>query len=56
MTEFLSANIGTIVAALIVLLIVFLAVRVLVREKKKGQCSCGGNCGSCAMSGVCHKK
>ena len=56
MLEFLSANIGTIIVAAILLVIVFFAVRAIVREKKKGQCSCGCNCGSCAMSGVCHKK
>lgn len=38
---------GTLFVALIVLTVVFLVVRVLIRDKKAGKSSCGGNCGAC---------
>lgn len=30
----------------------------MIRNKKKGKnsCSCGGSCGGCAMSGMCHSQ
>ena len=39
----------TIIAALIVLVIVFLAVRSIVRKRKRGDCGCG--CEHCAGCG-----
>ncbi len=56
MLGFLTANIGTIVVAAVLAVIMFFAVRSVIKGKKKGRCSCGGNCGSCAMGSVCHKK
>ena len=60
MFEWISANIGTIIAIVIVALIVAAAVFVLVRDKKRGKSifgsSCGGGCANCPMHGSCHKK
>ena len=50
MIEFLVNNIGTIVIAAMVLAVLCFAVRSIIKDKKKGQCSCGGNCGSCGMN------
>ncbi len=56
MLGFLSANIGTIVVSVVLLVIVFLAVRSMIVAKKKGKSTCGCGCANCAMSGTCHKK
>lgn len=55
MISFISNNIGTIIAFVIILAIVIMAFGVLVKDKKKGKSSCGCNCAHCAMAGSCHK-
>ena len=30
-------------------------VRSLVKDRKQGKSSCGGNCGHCPMGGSCHE-
>ncbi len=54
MIHWIISNIATIIICLVVLAVVALAVFVLVRDKKQGKSSCGGNCGCCPMSGSCH--
>ena len=49
MLEFLAANLSTILISIVLLAIVVLISIHLVREKKRGQSSCG-----CAMHGSCH--
>ena len=56
MTIWLSSNLGNIVVVLILLTVVFFAVRTIVRDRRSGKSSCGCNCGGCAMSGSCHQK
>ena len=56
MLSWLSANIGTVLIVIHLLLIVIGIVVKLRRDKKKGVSSCGGNCAHCAMSGTCHRK
>jgi hypothetical protein len=56
MFEWISQNIGTIVAALLVAAAAAGAVILLVREKKKGKHSCGCGCANCPMAGKCHQK
>ena len=41
-------------AALVV--VVGLIVFSLIRDKRRGKSSCGGNCAHCAMAGACHEK
>jgi len=44
-----------IVAAVIaVIFIAIVAGEIRKRKSGKGGCSCGGSCGGCAMSGMCH--
>ena len=55
MLQFLQANWGTIVALLAVVLLVFLAVRRMVKDKKAGIGACGQKCSHCPkmQSGDC---
>ncbi len=41
-------NLATLITGIIVLLIVVLAIRSLIRERRSGKCSCG--CSSCSGS------
>ncbi len=45
---------GTVLVVLILLIIVALAVRSIVKDKKAGKSTCGNNCCKCPMSGQCH--
>ncbi|MBR5967177.1 MAG: FeoB-associated Cys-rich membrane protein [Lachnospiraceae bacterium] len=56
MAEWFAENIGTIVIAMSLIIAAAFAVRSIIVRKKKGQCSCGCDCGTCAMSGKCHSK
>ncbi len=47
MIEWLYENWGSIVAMAVVILMVLLAVRSMINDKKAGKSSCGGNCGAC---------
>ena len=53
MLAWLSANLINIVLVAAVALIVALLIRGLVRDKKAGKSSCGGNCASCGACGGC---
>ena len=56
MFSWITANIGTIVVALILLFFVGLIAGFAIKNKKKGRypgCSCG--CGGCAMEDRCHR-
>jgi len=55
MWTWLAANWATILISLILIGVVAAIVAGLVRDKKKGRSSCGGNCGHCPMGGSCHK-
>lgn len=54
MQGWLWSNLGTILIGAAVLLVAVLIVRYLVKSKKQGKSSCGGNCAGCTMCGVCH--
>ena len=55
MLQWICENIGTIVVGLILLAVVILVVRIMMRDKKQGKSSCGGNCASCGGCSGCHK-
>ena len=55
MAAWLSANAGTFIAIVILILIVASIVSSLIRDKKKGNSSCGCGCANCALAGKCHK-
>ena len=44
MFEWLAANIGTIIVALIVIAVIAFVVFRMVKDKKEGKSSCGANC------------
>ena len=56
MLDWFAANLGTILISLVLLVLVFLIVRYLLRQKKSGTSSCGCNCAHCALHGQCHKQ
>lgn len=45
---------GTVIVSAVLLAVIFIAVRTLIKDKKKGKSSCGSGCASCAMNGKCH--
>ena len=55
MFTWISANIGTILICLVLIVIVAAIIRSLIRDKKRGKSSCGAGCAHCAMSGSCHR-
>ncbi|MBO4478297.1 MAG: FeoB-associated Cys-rich membrane protein [Lachnospiraceae bacterium] len=54
MLLWLENNLGTIVVAAILVLIVGLVIRGLILDRRAGKTSCGSNCGGCALAGKCH--
>lgn len=55
MFTFLINNAGTILIGLVLILIVGLVIRGMIRDKKAGKSSCGGNCGACGgCAAACH--
>lgn len=56
MFAWISENLLTVITIAAVALMIFFAVRQLVKDRKKGCHSCGGSCGSCPMCGSCGKK
>ena len=55
MGAWLSSNLGTILVAAVILLIVAAVICKMLKDKKNGRSSCGCGCENCAMSGTCHK-
>ncbi|MFR9214982.1 MAG: FeoB-associated Cys-rich membrane protein [Ruthenibacterium sp.] len=51
-------NLPTIILGLIVLAVFVAIVAGGIRKRRRGghSCSCGGGCGGCACSGMCHPK
>ena len=45
---------GTAVVGIALAGIVALIIRKMIRDKKNGKSLCGGNCGGCSCSGMCH--
>ena len=56
MLQWISMNIGTILISLVLVAVVGLIIRSMIRQKKQGKSSCGGNCAACAACGACHRK
>ncbi len=55
MLIWLSANWINIVLVAVLVLIVTLLIRGMIRDKKAGKSSCGGNCASCGACSGCPK-
>ena len=56
MLDWIAANLATILICALLIVIVFLIVRYLLRQKKAGKSSCGAGCAHCAMHGQCRGK
>lgn len=55
MLDWLSENWGSIIALAVVILLVVLALRSIIKDKKSGKSLCGGNCGACGACKACSK-
>ena len=55
MAEWFMQNLGTVLVAVILIILVALVIRSLVKDKKAGKSTCGSNCAHCAMAGKCHQ-
>lgn len=53
MFAWLSANLINIALIAVIALIVGLLIRGMIRDKKAGKSSCGGNCAGCRACGKC---
>ncbi len=54
MLEFLQNNIGTIIAAAVVIVLLGFAAWRMISDKKQGKSSCGCGCSGCPNAGLCH--
>ena len=53
MVTWILANWINIVLILVIAAVVFLLIRSMIRDKKAGKSSCGGNCADCGACGGC---
>ncbi|MCR4604772.1 MAG: FeoB-associated Cys-rich membrane protein [Eubacterium sp.] len=53
MMEWIMNNIGTIVITMLLIVVVALIVHSMLKDKKQGKSSCGGNCAHCKMCASC---
>lgn len=54
MFNWISENIGNIIAIVILAAVIAAIVIHLIKQKKRGKSSCGCGCGSCPMKNSCH--
>lgn len=55
MFAWISENLATILIAAALAAVLTAIIAVLIRDKRKGRSSCGGNCAHCAMGGCSHR-
>ena len=53
MLAWLSANLINIALVFVIVLVVALLLRSMIRDKKAGRSSCGGNCADCGACSGC---
>ena len=56
MLSWIASNLATILICAALIVVVAAIILHLVRNKKKGNSSCGCGCENCAMHGTCHSK
>ncbi len=56
MIRWIGENAGTIVGSIALIVLVAWIVIRMHKDRKQGKSSCGCNCGSCPMSGSCHRQ
>ena len=47
-------NLSTVVVLCVLILIISFSVRTIIKDKKSGKSSCGGDCGACGSHSLCH--
>ena len=50
----MMTNLGTILISLLLIMIVTGIIYILIKDKKEGKSTCGGNCAHCKMFAACH--
>ncbi len=55
MAAWFTQNLGTIVITLLLLVIITIIILTIIKDKKQGRSSCGGNCAHCKMCAACHQ-
>ena len=53
MIAWITANLGTILVTLLLVLMITGIIHSMIRDKKQGKSSCGGNCAHCKMCAGC---
>ncbi len=56
MLAWFSENLGTIIVSLVLAAVVAFVIYTMIRDKRAGKSTCSHSCGSCGMSGECHKR
>ena len=56
MLAWIIENLGNIIVSLILIVIVAAVIFKMIKDKKNGISSCGGNCAHCSMCASCQKK
>lgn len=56
MLAWIQSNLATLLISLLLAAVVVAIVARLIKNKKQGKSTCGGNCAHCACAGSCHKK
>ena len=52
--DWLASNAANIIVTAVLIAVVTLIVRKMIRDRKDGKSSCGGNCGSCGLCSGAH--
>ena len=47
-------NLSTLLVLCVLILIISFSVRTIIKDKKSGKSSCGGDCGACGSHSLCH--
>lgn len=47
-------NLSTFLVLCVLILMVLLCVRTIIKDRKSGKSSCGGDCGACGSHSLCH--
>ncbi|MBP5357911.1 MAG: FeoB-associated Cys-rich membrane protein [Treponema sp.] len=56
MMMWITANLGTILISLFLVLLVSAIIRSMIKDKKQGKSSCGCNCSHCKMCSACRNR
>ena len=55
MITWLAENLGTIIISIVLIALVVAIIRTMIKDRKMGKSTCGGNCASCKMCAACRQ-